>query len=169
MYFTNKILIFATSNKNNRAMYGNDMLLTPLETIKQEDPNMSPSEFFISFLNRLEGWKTKCKNLHWAAPKKNIHVYLDEFLSILSDYQDSLAEGYMGILGRMQPNVIKGTPSDTLNAMDFINEVRGATVVFYDKIPQETVYKGIASECETFIQNINKYKYLFELCDIKPY
>ena len=72
-------------------MYNNDMLLTPLEAMKQEDPNINPSEFFISFLNRLEGWKTKCKNLHWAAPKKNIHVYLDEFLSILSGYQDSLA------------------------------------------------------------------------------
>lgn len=150
-------------------MFENDMLLTPIGVSKQEDPSMNPSEFFIGFLNRLEGWKTKCKNLHWAAPKKNIHVYLDEFLDILSEYQDGLAEGYMGILGKMQPNVIKGTPSDSLNAVDFINEVRGATIVFYDKIPQETIYKGIASECETFIQNINKYKYLFELCDIRPY
>lgn len=150
-------------------MFENDMLLTPIGVSKQEDPSMSLSEFFIGFLNRLEGWKTKCKNLHWAAPKKNIHVYLDEFLDILSEYQDGLAEGYMGILGKMQPNVIKGTPSDSLNAIDFINEVRGATIVFYDKIPQETIYKGIASECETFIQNINKYKYLFELCDIRPY
>ena len=49
------------------------MLLTPLNTVKQEDPNVNPTEFFINFLNRLEGWKTKCKNLHWAAPKKNIH------------------------------------------------------------------------------------------------
>ena len=130
---------------------------------------MNPSEFFINFLNRLEGWKTKCKNLHWAAPKKNIHVYLGEFLDVLSDYQDGLAEGYMGILGKMQPNAIKGVPSDSLNAIDFINEVRDATIIFYDKIPQETIYKGIASECETFIQNINKYKYLFELCDIRPY
>lgn len=150
-------------------MFENGMLLTPIGVSKQEDPSMNPSEFFIEFLNRLEGWKTKCKNLHWAAPKKNIHVYLDEFLDILSEYQDGLAEGYMGILGKMQPNVIKGTPSDSLNAIDFINEVRGATIVFYDKIPQETIYKGIASECETFIQNINKYKYLFELCDIRPY
>lgn len=150
-------------------MYQGDMLLTPLEVNKQEDPSMNPSEFFINFLNRLEGWKTKCKNLHWAAPKKNIHVYLDEFLDVLSDYQDGLAEGYMGILGKMQPNAIKGTPSDSLNAIDFINEVRGAAIIFYDKIPQETIYKGIASECETFIQNINKYKYLFELCDIRPY
>ena len=145
-----------------------DSLFTPME---EERENNSPtgSQFFISFLNQLEGWKTKCKNLHWAAPKKNIHVYLDEFLDILSDYQDGLAEGYMGILGKMQPNVIKGTASDSLNAMDFIEEVKAGTLSFYDKIPQETVYKGIASECETFIQNINKYKYLFELCDIRPY
>ena len=150
-------------------MYDDDMLLTPLGDLKQEDSNIAPSELFISFLNRLEGWKTKCKNLHWAAPKKNIHVYLDEFLDILSEYQDSLAEGYMGILGKMQPNVIKGTPSDTLNAMDFIDEIKLGTVSFYDKIPQETIYKGIASECETFIQNIMKYKFLFSLCDIRPY
>ena len=148
-------------------MFDEDNLFTPMESSRSIE--VSGSQFFINFLNQLEGWKTKCKNLHWAAPKKNIHVYLDEFLDILSDYQDGLAEGYMGILGKMQPNVIKGIPSDTLNAIDFINEVRGATVVFYDKIPQETVYKGIASECETFIQNINKYKYLFELCDIRPY
>ena len=129
----------------------------------------NPSQFFISFINLLEGWKTKCKNLHWAAPKKNIHVYLDEFLDILSDYQDGLAEGYMGILGKMQPDVIKGTPSDALDAFNFISEVKSATIAFYDKIPQGTVYKGIASECETFIQNINKYNYLFHLCDVRPY
>nr|DAR32441.1 MAG TPA: hypothetical protein [Bacteriophage sp.] len=127
------------------------------------------SEFFIGFLNRLEGWKTKCKNLHWAAPKKNIHVYLDDFLEVLQDYQDGLAEGYMGILGQMSPNVITGTPSSVLNATDFIEEVRNHTLAFYDKIPEETVYKGITSECETFIQNINKYKFLFSLCDVRPY
>ena len=127
------------------------------------------SEFFIAFLNKLEGWKTKCKNLHWAAPKKNIHVYLDEFLEILSSYQDGLAEGYQGILGKMQPNAIKGTPSDTLDAYSFITEVKKGTIEFYDKLPKETVYKGITSECETFIQNINKYDYLFHLCDVRTY
>ena len=138
-----------------------------------EEPEISKeitdNQFFINFLNQLEGWKTKCKNLHWSAPKKNIHVYLDEFLSILSDYQDGLAEGYQGILGKMAPNAIKGISSNTLNATDFIQEVKLGTLKFYENIPQETVYKGIISECETFIQNINKYIYLFSLCDIRPY
>ena len=147
-----------------------DILLSPIETTRrQEELNTGTSEFFINFLNRLEGWKTNCKNLHWAAPKKNIHVYLDEFLEILSEYQDSLAEEYQGLLGHMQPNVIKGVVSEALNAIDFINEVKGYTYKIYDALSKVTPYAGIRSECETFIHNILKYKYLFELCDIKPY
>lgn len=148
-------------------MFGEDNLFTPMESSRSTE--VSGSQLFINFLNQLEGWKTKCKNLHWAAPKKNIHVYLDEFLDILSDYQDSLAEEYQGILGHMQPNVIKGIPSDMLNALDFIKEVRNGTIDFYEKIPKDTIYAGIRSECETFIHNILKYKYLFELCDNRPY
>ena len=148
-------------------MFEKDSLFTPMESSRSIE--VSGSQFFINFLNQLEGWKTKCKNLHWAAPKKNIHVYLDEFLGILSDYQDGLAEEYQGLLGHMQPNVIKGTPCDCLNAIDFINEVKSNTYKYYDNIPEGTSYVGIKSECETFIHNILKYKYLFELCDIRPY
>lgn len=139
------------------------------DILKKPESTEDPSQFFINFLNLLEGWKTKCKNLHWSAPKKNIHIYLDEFLEILSDYQDSLAEEYQGILGHMQPNVINGIPSKMLNAQDFIKEVRNGTIEFYDKIPEGSIYAGIRSECETFIHNILKYKYLFELCDNRPY
>ena len=140
-----------------------------ISTSKEETTQISTEQFFINFINKLEGFKTKCKNLHWSAPKKNIHEYLDDFLGLLSDYQDGLAEGYMGILGKMQPNAIKGIASDTLNAMDLLNEVIENTVKFYENIPEGTIYKGITSECETFIQNLNKYKYLFSLSDIRPY
>ena len=148
-------------------MFEEDNLFTPMESSRITE--VSGSQFFINFLNQLEGWKTKCKNLHWAAPKKNIHVYLDEFLDVLSDYQDGLAEEYQGLLGHMQPNVIKGTPCNCLNAIDFINEVKSNTYKYYDNIPEGTSYAGIKSECETFIHNILKYKYLFELCDVRPY
>lgn len=142
-----------------------DLLLDPIPAYNQTPKDDAPDTFtfFIDFLNRLEGWKTKCKNLHWAAPKKNIHVYLDEFLDIISDYQDSLAEEMQGILGHMSPNKIVGTESDALNAMDFILEVKNNTFKFYSSIPEGVEYVGIKSECETFIHNIFKYKYLFEL------
>lgn len=148
-------------------MFEENSLFTPMESSRNIE--VSGSQFFINFLNQLEGWKTKCKNLHWAAPKKNIHVYLDEFLDILSDYQDGLAEEYQGLLGHMQPNAIKGVESSSLNAIDFVSEVKQGTLKFYSRIPEGIEFSGIKSECETFIHNILKYKYLFELCDNKPY
>ena len=121
---------------------------------------------YIDFLCKLEGWKTKCKNLHWAAPKKNIHVYLDEFLGVLSDYQDALAEDIMGVLGsRLNPDSIEGISCSSDNAIDFIKEVDTSTISFYRKISNNPNYVGIKSETETFIHNIKKYNYLFNLCD----
>ena len=140
-----------------------------ISTSKEETVQISTEQFFINFINKLEGFKTKCKNLHWSAPKKNIHIYLDEFLDVISDYQDSIAEDYQGILGHMNPNVIEGVKSQSLNAIDFINEVKIATETFYNKIPNDVCYVGIKSETETFTHNVFKYKYLFEITDIRPY
>ena len=132
----------------------------------QQSESLQPNEsqMFIDFICRLEGFKTRCKNLHWAAMKMNIHKALDEFLDIMNEYEDSLAEGYMGILGQMAPNAVNGIACLAVCPISFIEEVRSKTMEFYDRIPSNTIYKGITSETETFIQNINKYKYLFEIC-----
>lgn len=119
---------------------------------------------FLSFICQIEGWKTKCKNLHWAAPKKNIHEYLDAFLEVLSSYQDTLAETYMGILGQMGPDDVEGLKCSSRDAMDFIDEVSEMTQKFYERIPEGTEFKGITGETESLIKDIQKYKYLFGLC-----
>ena len=122
---------------------------------------------FVDFLCKLEGWKTRCKNLHWAAPNKDIHESLDDFLEILDGYQDSLAEDIMGLLGsRLNPNSINGTACRANNALEFLKQVDTDTIAFYEKISDDTNYVGIKSETENFIHNIKKYNYLFNLCDI---
>ena len=40
------------------------------------------------------------------------------------------------------------------------------TIAFYKKISDDANYAGIKSETDTFIHNIKKYNYLFNLCDI---
>lgn len=155
-------------------MVSNEILLRkPVYSSSQSNQTvveeMSTEQRIINFINVIEGWKTKCKNLHWSAPKKNIHVYLDEFLGILSDYQDGLAEETMGLYSQFQPNMLKGVESECLNAIDFIMEVKNTTFNFYSSLPEDVSLAGIKSECETFIHNIHKYHYLFSLCDIHPY
>lgn len=127
-------------------------------------PENGSLEFFISFISKVEGWKTRCKNLHWAAKRKNIHVYLDDFLKVLSDYQDSIAEDCMGILGKMSPVCIAGVSPMSADPYGFIDEVRQGVLKFYDSVPKDSVYAGIRSETENFIHEVNKYRYLFSLC-----
>ena len=117
----------------------------------------------INFIGVVEGWKFRCKQLHWASRKKNIHVYLDEFLQILSDYQDSIAEDVMGISGNFNVDTVKCVPCNCENAKVFIANIKLATESYYNTIPSDTEYVGIKSETENFIHNINKYKYLFSI------
>ena len=140
--------------------------LVPRVPAFQNGGQVSGLKPFLDFICKLEGWKTKCKNLHWAAPKKNVHVYLDEFLEVISDYQDTVAEGIMGVLSvHLGPSDVKGDPGNAQNAQQFVDEVKAGTLSFYKQIPENPLYAGLKSECETFIQNVNKYDYLFSLCD----
>lgn len=139
-----------------------------------EPPVSKPVTFpdkpkFIVFISKLESFKTKCKNLHWSAPNDPIHVRLDEFLDEISDYEDSIAEEVMGITDKFKPTDINPVPfthiQSITNASDFIEEISKETNAFYDSLCGEcSFYAGIKSETETFIHNINKYKYLFSLC-----
>ena len=142
--------------------------LVPRTPVFQNGGQVSGLKPFLDFICKLEGWKTKCKNLHWAAPKKNVHVYLDEFLEVISDYQDTVAEGIMGVLSvHLGPSDVKGDPGNAQNAQQFVDEVKAGTLSFYKQIPENPLYAGLKSECETFIQNVNKYDYLFSLTDSK--
>ena len=58
-------------------------------------------------------------------------------------------------------------PINASNAMMFIEEVIEETKKFYGLIPEGTEFKGITSEAETFIQNCQKYHYLFGLCEVQ--
>ena len=121
-------------------------------TFKQKQYSDGDKEFFITYINQLEG-------------VKNIHQYLDEFLDIVSDFQDTVAETYMGILGKMGPLDINGIGCDTPNAMALIERVTELTKRFYEGLPEGVEFKGIGSETETFVKDCEKYKYLFSLCD----
>lgn len=120
----------------------------------------------ITFISKLEAFKTKCKNLHWSAPNESIHVRLDEFLSELSDYEDSIAEEVMGISGKFKPTDINPALFTNIqsitNASEFIEAISKETNIYYDSLCEHC--PGLKSETETFIHNINKYKYLFSLC-----
>lgn len=139
-------------------------LMNDVPTISKSETNGNPTDLYINFLCQIEGWKTKCKNLHWAAQNDSIHRRLDDLADVLSSYQDALAEDYMGINGRVRPDILTGISSNAIEPNTFISEIIENTLSFYSQIDSNVVYAGIKSETETFIHNLNKIKYLFSLC-----
>lgn len=138
--------------------------MNDVPTISKSETNGNPTDLYINFLCQIEGWKTKCKNLHWAAQNDSIHRRLDDLADVLSSYQDALAEDYMGINGRVRPDILTGIPSNAIEPNTFISEIIENTLSFYSQTDSSVVYAGIKSETETFIHNLNKIKYLFSLC-----
>ena len=139
-------------------------LMNDVPTISKSETNGNSTDLYINFLCQIEGWKTKCKNLHWAAQNDSIHRRLDDLADVLSSYQDALAEDYMGINGRIRPDILTGISSNAIEPNTFISEIIENTLSFYSQIDSNVVYAGIKSETETFIHNLNKIKYLFSLC-----
>ncbi len=136
---------------------------TLLNKYQEDELVNSGVGYFINYLNVLEGYKTKIKNLHWAAFALNIHVKLDDLLDTVNDYQDSIAEDCMGIYGKMAPNVIQGVSCSHTDPLSMLEGLKEKVNQFYDGLEQNAQMSGIRSETEVFIHELNKFTYLFKL------
>ena len=72
------------------------------ETVMEEDKDAGLFRFFHEYVNVLEGIKTQTKNVHWASlklpnrDKRGAHLYLDDFLEEVGDFQDLVVLGVGG-------------------------------------------------------------------------
>lgn len=144
-----------------------------MEKVIINKKEQSQESFFLDYINFLEGIKTHCKAMHWGIvnvdvkSKRGAHIYLDEFLGTISDYQDMIAETSQGILGNyITINNIKGKSIPdgvATNPHELCQWLQHNVIKFYDLLALPA-YVGIKSETETFIKDIQKYNYLFNLC-----
>ena len=129
-------------------------------------------DIFLDFVNVLEGVKTQIKNVHWASlklpnnDKRGAHLYLDDFVEIVGDFQDTVAESAIGITGiSFEFNTVHGTPFNASSTKDLMCYIKDKTLSFYANLPETPLYAGIKSETETFINNIVIYTFRFRLTE----
>ena len=139
-----------------------------MKLIRQKLFSMIDPSIVSRFLGVLGGFIFKAKVLHWAAKGKDIHEYLDAFWKLLYDFQDTIAEGWMGIGGKFSASDIGFVAAESDEPRKFIREVEEKVLDFYELLPDDPRFKGLSGEVEGFIQEIQKYKYLFSLCYDNP-
>lgn len=142
------------------------------EEREEENKDESLFQFFHNFVNILEGIKTQVKNVHWASlllpnsDKRGAHLYLDDFLEVVEDFQDKIAECAMGITGvSFKMNTVYGTHFEASCTKELMDYVQRKALEFYNAIPETAICAGIKSETEVFILNINQYVFRFKLTE----
>jgi DNA-binding ferritin-like protein len=120
-------------------------------------------KYILTYICDVEGWKTAIKQLHWDANSLSQHQLCDDIATIISDYQDKVAEVEQSISGKLPVNNLKGTPYKITNLKKFVEDVIKGTKEFYKKLQKEgDEYIGMRSDTEAVLSDLQRQLYLVD-------
>ena len=61
----------------------------------------------LSFVNKMEGWKTAIKSLHWDSKNLSQHKLCDDIADRIADFQDQVSEVEQSISGKLPLNQLE--------------------------------------------------------------
>lgn len=117
----------------------------------------------IKYIEKIEGYKTALKSLHWAAKNMSEHKLMDEFSDILTDYEDELAEIAQGVYGTIKLNTIKPILYKVQSSKKCFNDILKDTNNFHNTLKGDKL-KGLRSIVESFLAEVDKHIYLLDFC-----
>ena len=115
----------------------------------------------LDYINKMEGWKTAIKSLHWDADNLSQHQLCDDIADRIADFQDQVSEVEQSITGKLKINTLKGVTYKIKDLKTFVQDVLDDTNVFYKKVKKlGDTYAGMASDCESFLSDMQRNLYL---------
>lgn len=115
----------------------------------------------LDFVNKLEGYKTAIKQLHWDADNMSQHELCDDIAESIAEFQDTVSEVEQSITGKLKVNSLKPTEYKIKNLKSFVQDVLDETNTFYKEIKDMgDTYVGMASDCESFLSDMQRKLYL---------
>ena len=115
----------------------------------------------LNFVNKLEGYKTAIKQLHWDAKNMSQHELCDDIAESIAEFQDTVSEVEQSISGKLKINSLKPTEYKIKDLKSFVQDVLDETNVFYKDVKNMgDTYVGMASDCESFLSDMQRKLYL---------
>lgn len=146
----------------------NTLFATMLDDITSQTPkstkgSMSDNTYMISLINKIEGYKTALKELHWAAPNNSTHIRIDEFLNELGDFEDAIAEDCQATDGQIIPGTIQGTPCKGKDIFMILDAIKADLIDLKRMYEHNPEYTGVINEVDDFFHTLKKYIYLLRI------
>ena len=115
----------------------------------------------LSFVNKLEGYKTAIKELHWDADNMSQHELCDKIADGIAEFQDTVSEVEQSITGKLATGNLKPVSYKVTSLKKFVEDVLDATNTFYKSLENEgDTYTGMRSDCESFLSDMQRNLYL---------
>ena len=115
----------------------------------------------LSFVNKLEGYKTAIKSLHWDSDNMSQHELCDKIADAIAEFQDTVSEVEQSITGNLDKGKLKPEEYNVTTLKKFVEDVLDATNSFYKSIENEgDSYTGMRSDCESFLSDMQRNLYL---------
>ena len=121
------------------------------------------NEKVLSLENKIHGWHTRLKELHFSASIVSIHKIIDDFDSALCEWDDEIMEDSQAIFGFIEPGEISPELPKSLDIENLLIEIRSTLAEFLYNLGDVTMWTGIKSECENFFHQVNKTIYLIKI------
>lgn len=118
---------------------------------------------FADYANFLEGVKTRTKNIHWGELDNSKHVYLDDLIDELSDYEDKIMEAGQSGFGRFGDGEVNGEEIEENKPIELIDLIIERTKDFHEAIKDNIDYVGEMSWIEDFLATLKQTKYRLQL------
>ena len=100
----------------------------------------------LDFVNKLEGYKTAIKQLHWDAKNMSQHELCDDIADSIAEFQDTVSEVEQSITGKLKVNSLKPTEYKIKDLKSFVQDVLDETNTFYKEVKDMgDTYVGMAS------------------------
>lgn len=115
----------------------------------------------LDFICFLEGAKVRMRELHWEAKKNNIHLLTDKLIDLLNDYEDEIAEIYMGIIGiRIKVGDVKPAPIESTDLNSLLVSISDNVSTLIASIESDNDFRGIVTVLDDLQKEVEKSKYL---------
>ena len=133
--------------------------LTNTLFIIQNKPKMDKN--VLNYLNKCQGWKTACTELHWDSNSISQHELCDKIADTIADHEDKIAEVEQSISGKLTKGNLKPIDYKVTSLKKFVEDVLDDSNTFLKEIEGKgDTYVGMKSDVESFISDMQRNLYL---------
>lgn len=161
---------FGTKFRLNGVSKTEDIRKSQEDTVskKEKEDELEKSErkdksIFNTYLNFLEGAKTRLKNIHWGEEDNSKHVYLDDLSENVSEFEDKIAEAGQAGFGRFKDGEIQGDEVEESDPIAICQMIFDKTVEFRKELAGRDEYNGEISWIDDFLATLKQSKYRLQL------